>query len=74
MAPPLTHALAYCPEPDRAILVHANELAFDGNQTEFKEYHMDPPLMHATWFWPLTDMAMDAQLAEDIAVTIHVCP
>ena len=50
MAPPLTHALAYCPEPDMAIQDHTNELAPDGNQTEpeVDEYQMDPPLMHAT--------------------------
>ena len=74
MAPLLTHALAYCPEPDIAIHAHANDEALDGNQTEpeLEEYHMDPPLMHATAFFPLTDMAIDAQFAEDIAVTIHV--
>lgn len=49
MAPPLTHAAAYCPEPDMVMHDHANELALDGNQTEpeLEEYHMEPPLMHA---------------------------
>ena len=76
MAPPLTHAAAYCPEPDIAIQDHANNDALDGNQTEpeVEEYHIEPPLMHATWFCPLTDVAMDAQLDADMAVTNHVCP
>ena len=52
MAPSFTHAAAYCPEPDRAMLDHAKSDALDGNQTEpeLEEYHMEPPLMHATWF------------------------
>ena len=52
MAPPFTDALAYCPEPDRAIQDHAPDVTPDDNQTEpeVEEYHMDPPLMHATWF------------------------
>ncbi len=74
MAPPLTHAVAYCPEPDRAMLDHANDDALDDNhaEPEVEEYHMEPPLMHATAFCPLTDVAMDAQLDADIAVTIQV--
>ena len=58
------------------MLDHAKSDALDGNQTEpeLEEYHMEPPLMHATWFWPLMDDAMDAQLDADIAVTIQVCP